>query len=171
MPASVTQFSGNNSNRANTAFMIGFFTILAALSFEMIGGYEPCELCLLERVPYYIGLPVLALTIGVWKQIAPPARLGLTLIVAAIFVWSAYLGAYHAGVEWKIWPGPSACTGGAALDFSALGALDKARVVPCDTPEFRFLGLSFAGYNALISALVVFFLLWSARGQVSRIRS
>jgi len=67
------------------AFMIGFFTILAALSFEMFGGYEPCELCLLERMPYYIGLPVLAVTIGVWKQISPLVRLGLTLIVAAIF--------------------------------------------------------------------------------------
>jgi len=171
MPASLSQFSGDNSNRANTAFMIGFFTILAAWAFELIGGYQPCELCLGERTPYYIGLPVLAITIGMWKQIAPIPRLGLTLFVAAIFVWSIYLGLYHAGVEWEFWPGPTACTGGAdAIDFSALGAINDVRVIPCDTPQFRFFWISFAGYNALISALVVFFLLWSAKGQIARIK-
>jgi len=171
MSASFSQFSGDNSNRANTAFMIGFFTILGAWAFELIGGYQPCELCLGERVPYYIGLPVLAITIGMWKQIPALARLGLTLAVAVIFVWSAYLGAYHSGVEWKFWPGPTACTGGAdTIDFSALNAINDVRVIPCDTPQFRFLWISFAGYNALISALVVFFLLWSAKGQIARMK-
>jgi len=171
MPATLSQFSGDNSNRANTAFMIGFFTILGAWAFELIGGYQPCELCLGQRLPYYIGLPILMVTIGIWTKIPPFPRLGLTLTVAAIFVWSAYLGAYHSGVEWNLWPGPTACTGTAdAIDFSALNAINEARIVPCDTPQFRFLGISFAGYNALISALVVFFLLWSAKGQIARIK-
>ncbi|VAW20594.1 Periplasmic thiol:disulfide oxidoreductase DsbB, required for DsbA reoxidation [hydrothermal vent metagenome] len=107
-----------------------------------------------------------------WTQITPLLRLVLTVVVAAVFVWSVYLGLYHAGVEWKFWPGPTACTGGAdTLDFSALNAINDVRVVPCDTPQFRFLGISFAGYNAAISALVVYFLLWSAKGQLKRMRS
>ncbi|HHG90026.1 MAG TPA: disulfide bond formation protein B [Devosia sp.] len=166
----LAQFSGNNANRANTAFMIGFFTIVGAWGFELIGGYQPCELCLAQRIPYYIGLPLLVLIIGGWTKIPTYLRIALTLTVAAIFLWSTYLGIFHAGVEWKFWPGPTACAGtGESLDFSALSSINEARVVPCDDPEFRFLGLSFAGYNALISALVAAFLLWSAHGQVKRL--
>ncbi len=167
----MSQFTGNNANRANTAFMIGFFTIVGAWGFELIGGFEPCELCLGQRIPYYIGLPLLALIIGGWTKIPATLRIGLTLVVAAIFIWSTYLGTYHSGVEWKFWPGPTACTGtGAGLDFSALSDINAAKVVPCDEPEFRFLGLSFAAYNALISALIAAFLVWSAMGQLKRLR-
>ncbi len=171
MTKRLRQFSGNNANRANTAFMIGFFTIVGAWGFELIGGYVPCELCLGQRLPYYIGLPLLAVIIGGWASIPAKVRIALTLGVAGIFVWSIYLGAFHAGVEWKFWPGPTACTGtGAGLDFSSLNNLDAARVVPCDEPQFRFLGISFAGYNALISALISVFVFWSAWGQIRRLQ-
>ncbi len=171
MADNLAQFSGNNANRANTAFMIGFFTILGAWGFELIGGYEPCELCLGQRIPYYVGLPLLVLIIGGWSKIPAKLRIAMTLVVAAIFLWSTYLGAFHAGVEWKFWPGPTACAGtGEGLDFSALSSINDARVVPCDDPEFRFLGLSFAGYNALISALIAAFLFWSVGGQIKRMQ-
>lgn len=167
----MSQFSGNNANRANTAFMIGFFTIVGAWGFELIGGFVPCELCLGQRIPYYVGLPLLAIIIGGWGSISAKLRIALTLVVAGIFVWSSYLGVFHSGVEWKLWAGPTACTGtGAGLDFSALSNINDAHVVPCDEPEFRFLGLSFAGYNALISALIVLFVLWSAQGQYKRLQ-
>lgn len=166
MPTRRISFSGRNSNRANTAFMIGLFTILGALVFEHIGGLEPCELCLGQRLPYYIGLPVLAILIGMWNVVKMPWRALITLAIAAIFVWSFYLGAYHAGVEWGFWPGPTACTGtGAGVNFDALGDINAARVVPCDQPQFRFLGISLAGYNAVISAVMTGLLIWSAIGQ------
>lgn len=174
-------FSGQNSNRANTAFMIGLFTILAALCFEYIGGFEPCELCLGQRVPYYIGLPILAIIIGAWRSIPALLRIAATLAVALIFVWSTYLGTFHAGVEWGFWPGPTACTGaGAGIDFGDLGNINETRVVPCDQPQIRFFdltfanfpfnGFSFAGLNAIISALISGFLFWSVEGQYKRFK-
>jgi len=165
-------FSGRNSNRANAAFTIGLFTILAALCFQYIGGYIPCELCLGQRVPYYVGLPILALVIGSWKLVPVPLRIAATLVVMAIFLWGAYLGAYHAGVEWGLWPGPTSCTGaGAGVSFGDLNNINATRVVPCDQVQWRFLGISFAGYNALISLLISALLAWSALGQFRRWRA
>ncbi len=166
MAKDISPLPGKNANYANMAFMVGFFTILGAWAFELIGGYVPCELCLTQRIPYYLGLPLLAVTIVFWSQIPPFPRLMLTLLVGVIFIWSIYLGAFHSGVEWKFWAGPAACSGtGESLTFNDLSALDSARIVPCDEPEFRFLGISFAGYNALISALVTLLLALSALGQ------
>ncbi|MCB9992284.1 MAG: disulfide bond formation protein B [Hyphomicrobiaceae bacterium] len=172
MTSLVNAHKGDNSNRANAAFTIGLFTILGALAFQYLGGFIPCELCYGQRVPYYVGLPVLALTIALWRVIPVPARIGLTAIVAAIFVWSIYLAVFHAGVEWKFWPGPTSCTGGASdgLNFSDLNNLGDTKVVPCDDPQFRFLGLSFAGYNAIISLIISVLLVWSVMGQITRYR-
>lgn len=167
----MAHISTNNSNFANAAFMVGFFTIVGAWGFELIGGYVPCELCLAQRMPYYIGLPILAATIALWKKLPPFITLMLTLLVAVIFLWSIYLGAFHSGVEWKFWAGPTACSGtGEGLSFNDLSNLSDAAIVPCDEPEFRFLGISFAGYNALISSLIVLLLARSSFGQFKSMR-
>ena len=166
MSHKISPFSNQNSSLVNTAFVIGFFTILGAWAFELIGGYEPCQLCLVQRIPYYAGLPIIALLLIFWNKIPPLARMGTTLAAAAIFIWSTYMGTSHAGIEWGFWPGPSSCAGnGSVISFSDLGALNTARVIPCDTPQFRFLGISFAGYNAIISVIIAYFLLRSAIGQ------
>jgi len=151
MRQKISQFANQNSNPLNTAFILGFFTILGAWAFELIGGYEPCQLALL---------------LVFWNKFPPVARILTTLLAAAVFVWSTYLGTNHAGIEWGIWQGPAACAGNSgSINFADLNALNDARVIPCDTPQFRFLGISFAGYNALISVLIAFLLLRSAIGQ------
>jgi disulfide bond formation protein DsbB len=70
---------------------------------------------------------------------------------------NAWLGGYHAGVEWKFWPGPTDCSG-PLVDFGKAGnlleQLDKVKVIRCDEVQWRFLGLSLAGYNVLISLLM-----------------
>ncbi|MCF6301688.1 MAG: disulfide bond formation protein B [Devosiaceae bacterium] len=168
----MAHISTNNFNLANAAFMVGFFTIVGAWGFELIGGYIPCELCLAQRLPYYLGLPILAATVVLWQSIPSFVRLMLTLLVGVIFLWSIYLGAFHSGVEWKFWPGPTACSGtGTSLSFTDLSNLSDASIVPCDEPEFRFLGIIFAGYNALISSLIVLLLTRSSWGQFKALRA
>ena len=168
----MAHISTNNSNFANAAFMVGFFTIAGAWGFELIGGYIPCELCLAQRIPYYLGLPILGATIVLWKKLPPFITLMLTLLVGVIFLWSIYLGAFHSGVEWKFWAGPTACSGtGQSLSFTDLSDLSDAAIVPCDEPEFRFLGISFAGYNALISSLIVLLLARSSFGQFKSMKA
>src|ERR1700744_5712491 len=95
---------------AALAFVIGLAAILAAWASQLWGGLVPCELCLGERLPYYWGLPILALVLILWNPLPLAVWYIGMLVVLAIFVWSVYLGGFHAGVEWKFWPGPSACT-------------------------------------------------------------
>jgi len=129
----------------------------AALAFQHIGGYEPCALCLKERGPYYATVPLaLAAAITAWRR---PNRLLATGFFALIFLvmlYGAGLGVYHAGVEWQLWEGPSACAGGGSAPASAgamLESLQAGNIVPsCTIAPWRFLGLSFAGWNAIIAS-------------------
>lgn len=151
------------------AFILGLATIAGAWGSQLWGGLFPCELCLEQRMAYYWGLPVLALILILWNRL-PLAVWYVTMAIgAAIFAWSVYMGAYHAGVEWGFWPGPTACTGtGVDLSFGDLSAGKLERVVPCDVVQFRFLGISLAGYNALISAAIVTLLLGAMVFQTRR---
>ena len=76
----------------------------------------------------------------------------MILLIAGL--GNAYLGGYHAGVEWKFWQGPTdrPCS---ILHPGSAGTLrqrlDSVKVIRCDEVQWRFLGLSLAGYNVLIS--------------------
>ncbi|GGB38167.1 disulfide bond formation protein B [Roseibium aquae] len=133
----------------------GTAVLATAWGFELIGGYVPCALCLEQRVPYYIGLPLtLAALALLWKG---RAVLSLVILsgVALTFAYGAGLGIYQAGAEWAFWPGPTDCGGGAAGPNSAadmLSVLQSTRIVSCTEASWRMLGLSFAGWNAVASA-------------------
>lgn len=136
-------------------FVVATATIAGAWLFQL-AGFAPCELCLKERWPYYGGVPLAALVVlaAGWgpKLLARP---GL-LLLALVFAGSAIFGVYHAGVEWHFWQGPAACTG--ALNSTSFDVfrqqLQTAQIVQCDAVAIRILGLSLAGWNALISAAI-----------------
>lgn len=117
-------------------------------------GYAPCELCLKERIPYYGGVALAAATAALGMQnedhLLPAAFAGLVLL----FLASAAFGAYHAGVEFGFWPGPSDCAG--ALDHAGsvgdfMKQLQTVKVVRCDAVSLRVFGLSLAVWNAAMS--------------------
>jgi disulfide bond formation protein DsbB len=139
-------------------------TVGGALIFEHAFGYVPCKLCLIQRNPYYIAIPL-----GLVAALLPPRwmRAGLWLL-ALIFIVSAGLGAYHSGVEWGFFAGPSDCGGGSGAGAGNVGdflnQLQSTRVVSCTEAAWRFLGLSLAGWNVLISlALAAFDAMAGAR--------
>jgi len=151
------------------SLLLGLATILGAWGSQLIGGLFPCELCLEQRLAYYWGLPLLALILVLWNRLPLTVWYIALAIAAAIFVWSTYMGGFHAGVEWGFWPGPTACTGtGGGLSFDDLSGGTLERIVPCDEVQFRFLGISLAGYNALISAAIVVMLLGAMLFQSRR---
>lgn len=137
----------------------GLASILTAWGFQLIGGYVPCKLCLEQRIPYYVGLPLALLALLVMLRGTPAqGRLVVTVLllaVAAVFAWGAGIGGYQAGAEWGFWSGPADCGGGGGMPDSAanmLNALRSTRVVSCTEASWRMFGLSFAGWNAVISA-------------------
>lgn len=122
-------------------------TILGALLFEYLG-FLPCELCLLQRWPYYAAIVFAVVGLGMANSIPKTTRFFLALL-GIVFLFSTVFGIYHAGVEWKFWAGPDTCTGMGDLTIG-LPDLTKPAVM-CDEPALRILGVSLAGWNAIIS--------------------
>jgi disulfide bond formation protein DsbB len=138
--------------------VIATATIAGAWFFQLVLDIKPCPLCLEQRYAYYAIIPLSALiALMAWRG-GPRGVLlvGLALLLLA-GLGNAAFGAYHAGVEWGFWKGPTDCTG-PLVDFGKAGnlldQLDKVKVIRCDEVQWRFLGLSLAGYNALISLLM-----------------
>ncbi|WBT39098.1 disulfide bond formation protein B [Hyphomicrobium sp. DMF-1] len=129
--------------------------ILGALAFEHLGGLAPCPLCLMQRYAYYASIPLLFIAMALVSEKPRVAAL-IFFVVALAFLGNAGLGVYHAGVEWKFWPGPDTCGTAQALPTSAsdlLSGLDQTRVVRCDEAAWTFAGLSLAGWNVIASLL------------------
>ena len=146
--------------------VIGAATIAGAWFLELVAKLKPCPLCLEQRVPYYIGIPLaLIVALAAWRK--APRLIVITGLVALtlLTLWGAYLGAYHAGIEWKLWAGPAECSGpaelGPATDF--VKRLQTINITRCDEAAWRLLGISLAGYNALISLALAAIALWGAR--------
>jgi disulfide bond formation protein DsbB len=139
---------------AAAVFALSFATLAGAWYFQFVLAYQPCHLCLIQRIPYYIVIP-LSFVLAIAARYRAPRLVvaGGLLVLAAAALVSAVLGAYHAGVEWGFWNGPSDCTGPLTnlSGGSLLDQLNSIHVVRCDEAAWRFLGISLAGYNVLIS--------------------
>jgi disulfide bond formation protein DsbB len=135
---------------------IAVLSIAGAFIFEALG-YAPCDLCLKERIPYYTAIPLAGLAL-LFSARGPRTLLRAAFAtLAVVFVASAIFGAYHAGIEWGFWPGPTECSG--PLDHARsveefLRQLQSAKVARCDAAAIRILGLSLAGWNAVVSAVL-----------------
>ncbi|WP_368669938.1 disulfide bond formation protein B [Beijerinckia sp. L45] len=143
-------------------------TIGGAFAFQA-AGILPCELCLKERLPYYAGMVLGALTILVAWRRRGAVLVACFALLALLFLGSAGFGAYHAGVEWGFWAGPSDCTGtldraGSMGDF--MKQLQTVHVVRCDAVAIRILGLSLAGWNAVVSLMIAGVAIWGMRRAV-----
>jgi disulfide bond formation protein DsbB len=150
--------------RIRLSFGIALFILAIAVSaiagafvFEALG-YAPCELCLKERIPYYAAIPIAGLAVFFAARESERLLRAAFSILALIFAGSTIFGAYHAGVEWGFWPGPTECSG--PLDHARsvddfLRQLQSVKVTRCDAAAIRILGLSLAGWNALISVGLV----------------
>ena len=143
---------------------VGVATVAGFLFFQYVLGYPPCPLCLEQRIAYYVSVPLavmilLGLSVGASRKVLLLALLA----IAVAMVWNAGLGVYHSGIEWHWWAGPQDCSGpvnnfGPAGDL--LKRLQNIRVVRCDEAAWRFLGLSLAGYNVLVSLALAIIALW-----------
>lgn len=139
----------------------------AALGFEHIGGFIPCKLCLEERTPYYAGVPVMAIA-ALSGYMSWPGWLtrGLLAIGGLLMTYGLVLAVYHSGVEWSWWQGPTDCTAAASAPQTSasdlLSTIDKITPPACNRAAGRFLGLSFAGWNAVASLILAGMAWWAA---------
>lgn len=137
--------------------------LLGAYGFQHIGGLLPCQMCLWQRWPHgaavIIGLIALALR-----------QSSLAWLGALAAATTGVIGAYHAGVEWGFWPGPSSCSGG-GLDMGGMSGGDllstegPVALVMCDEVVWSLMGLSMAGWNAVISFALMALWIMAARAK------
>ena len=145
--------------------------LAAAHAFETFGHMAPCELCLKQRTVYWVALALGLVGYALARTLKRPLVSSLAaLVLVPVFLWGAWLAAYHAGVEWHWWPGPRSCTGSDPATTAGISALLKGGAVrrpSCDVAAWRMLGVSMAGYNAVISLALT---LLSLRATGSRRR-
>ena len=160
-PASSTHLVRSSTYATGAlVLLVAVATLLTALAFEHIGGHVPCELCLRQRWAYYAGIP--ALFVGLVLLAAGQARLaGLIMLAVALgFLVNAGLGVHQVGVELGYWAGPTTCSGNALQPLGTPGSgdllkeLQSIRIARCDAPSWHFLGLSFAGWNVVVSLIL-----------------
>jgi disulfide bond formation protein DsbB len=157
---------------ALTIALIGAAAILGAYYFQYVVGLAPCPLCLEQRIPYYIGIPLALVVAFAASRRAPPLAIEIGFMaLVLVFLYGAGLGVYHAGIEWKYWTGPAECTGtvnpfGGAGDL--LSQIQNTSVVRCDEAAWRLFGLSLAGYNVLVSLLLALLAFFAARPATGR---
>ena len=152
-------------SRAGLARLIALILPLAllggALGSQYLGGLHPCEMCYWQRWPH--GAAIAAAALAFTAPAESSRSRNLTLLAALAITISGIIGVYHAGVEAKIFEGFTQCTtlatGGSTADM--LKQITAAPLVRCDQVQWSFLGISMAGWNAVLSlggAAAIFFL-------------
>ena len=141
--------------------------LAGAFGSQYLGGLYPCEMCWWQRYAHMVALAPagLAFTATAGSQ---RSRLFVLLAALAIAV-SGAIGVYHAGVELKIFEGFTTCTSTAhgASTADLLRQITAAPLIRCDQVQWSFLGISMAGWNAILSlggaAAIAFLVLKGSR--------
>jgi len=128
-----------------------------AHAFQTFEGLAPCHLCLLQREVYWVS-GTLALGAIAAVRIWPSPRVCAlaNFALCLVFLVGCGVAVFHAGAELKFWPAPASCssagvTAVSAADLQALMNGAKIKPPACDRAPWIFLGISMAGWNALIS--------------------
>lgn len=144
----------------------------AAHAFQTFGGLNPCHLCLKQRDIYWIavGVSLVATVWAVFTGAKGPPRV-FSFVLFAVFATGCAIAVFHMGGENKWWALPATCTGASddvSIDsIAAMLSGAQFKAPQCDVVAWRFLGLSMAGWNAIISgALAVLSLIASLRLQL-----
>ncbi|MES2905316.1 MAG: disulfide bond formation protein B [Pseudomonadota bacterium] len=113
---------------------------------QYVGGLYPCEMCYWQRWPHFAAVGIAALAF-LFAAPSRNARL-LTGLAALAIAVSGAIGVFHAGVEYGWWEGLTRC---ASAGTMTLEDIMNVPLVRCDEVQFKFLTISMAGWNAILS--------------------
>ena len=135
--------------------------LAGAYGSEIWGGLYPCEMCWWQRYAHFAALGLALLSFLLVK--APDRGRSFVWLAALAILVSGGIGAYHAGVEAGVFEGFTTCTSTGTAGLSAEDMLKEIMAKPmvrCDDIQFSFLGVSMAGWNAILSILAALSILW-----------
>ena len=149
-------------------FTAAIFALIFAYVSQYVFDYQPCILCIYQRVPFFIIIIVSA--IGVVSK-----KFNKSILICCIFLLLINLGIaiYHVGVEQKIFAGPSVCSSNNLDDFDNIEdlrqAITKTKAVRCDEPQFFLFSLSMAAWNVLYCGALAFYFLLNLQFRTNRV--
>lgn len=124
--------------------------LAGAFGFEHLGDLAPCKMCIWQRWPHGIAAAIGLISLVAFHRL-------LALFGGLVVLAGAGIGVYHAGVEQGWWEGPNTCTSGPIEGVSPEDLLNQilaAPVVRCDEIAWSLMGISMAGWNAIISLVL-----------------
>ena len=136
-------------------FLISIIALSSAFIIEYVLGHQPCNLCVLERIPYLLALVIIVLN---YKFINLEKYFILSLIL--IFLAATFLSLYHLGIEQGFIEESLVCdlkNGSNLLSKEDILRQLQEKNVSCKDVTFKILGLSLTSYNIIISILIVYF--------------
>ena len=133
------------------ALLLPLALLGGALGSQYLGGLAPCEMCYWQRYPHAAAI-ILAAAAFTAPAASDRSRL-LTVLAGLAIAVSGAIGVYHAGVELGIFEGLTTCaaTASGTTRDELLRSIMDAPLVRCDQVQFSFLGISMAGWNAILS--------------------
>ena len=141
-----------NKYTLNIVLIFSMFALIAAYFIQYILGHEPCNLCLIERIPYFAAIILISLIFILNKH-----EKIITLIVSLFFIFGAIISFYHFGIEQGFFSESLVCdlsNGNKAASAQDLLKQLKKETVSCKDVTFRVLGLSLATFNTIISLII-----------------
>ncbi len=152
--------------------VVGALTLAAVYYFQYVMLLAPCPLCLEQRTAFYVCVPLAVLLwLGASHGASKKVLVLGFVVIAGFMLWNTGLSTYHAGVEWKWWQGPTDCSGpinklGSVTNM--MNQLQRISLVRCDEAAWRFLGISMAGYDVVVSLGLAVVAAWGAKAAWAR---
>ncbi|OWK32097.1 disulfide bond formation protein B [Sphingomonas mucosissima] len=143
------------------ALLLPLLLLAGAWGSQLIGGLVPCEMCHWQRWPHYAAVLAAAFAFVVPGR---SSKVTMIVIAALLIAVSGLIGVFHAGVEYHWWQGITACstmvTGDGVSTDEMLRRLLAAPVIRCDAAQWTLVGVSLAGFNAILSLGGAAVILW-----------
>ena len=150
-----------NLDKARWLALVTPAALLAgALGSQYLGGLHPCEMCHWQRWPHYGAVVFALLSFALRRQ--PDRGRSFVWLAGLAIALSGVVGVYHAGVEAGLFEGITQCSaiGGGGSSAEILADIMATPLIRCDQVQWAFLGISMAGWNAIVSLTVATLILW-----------
>ena len=143
-----------NSNKIllNAILAFSILSLSIAYFIQYVLGHKPCNLCIIERIPYIAAIVLISLIfiLNRYQKI-------ISSLILIFFIFGAVVSFYHFGIEQGFFSESLVCDLGNSQPINKeelLNQLKKAEIVSCKDVTFRFLGLSLATINTIISIIL-----------------
>ena len=138
-------------------FVFSFIALISAFFIEYVLGHQPCNLCLIERIPYLLSIVIIMSIFLIKKN-----QKFLVLLLILIFIFSFAISLYHFGIEQNFFQESSVCGVKSLTESVTKEDLLKQlseKTISCKDVTFRIFGLSLTSINIVISLLFIITLL------------